>query len=144
MQIILEKFISKELLKWTKQFPDEFYEHIFRLKGWPYEMNKRVYPPVLGKYTNDIVYARLAPGLLKELKAISPRNEKGRLKHKYHQRLTKDVGHPKLAQHLSAVITLMKISKTWDDFKSFLDETHPIFGKTPNLPFGNEEYQKRK
>ena len=31
---ILEKFIADELQPWTKTFPYEFYEQIFRLKGW--------------------------------------------------------------------------------------------------------------
>ena len=34
---ILEQFISKELLKWAKRFPDEFYEEMFRLKRWKYQ-----------------------------------------------------------------------------------------------------------
>ena len=32
---ILEKFITKELQPWTRTFPYEFYEQIYRLKGWP-------------------------------------------------------------------------------------------------------------
>ena len=32
---ILEKFIADELRPWTKTFPYEFYQQIFRLKGWP-------------------------------------------------------------------------------------------------------------
>ena len=64
---ILEKFIAKELQQWTRAFPYEFYEQIFRLKGWPGpDGTKR--PSVIGHYTNDIVYARLAPGVLEELR----------------------------------------------------------------------------
>jgi hypothetical protein len=36
LERILEAYISKELLPWTKRFPDEFYEHLFRLRGWMY------------------------------------------------------------------------------------------------------------
>ena len=56
---ILEKFIAKELQSWTKTFPYEFYEHIFRLKGWtgPDGVKK---PSVIGYYTNYFVYDRLA------------------------------------------------------------------------------------
>ena len=65
---ILEKFIADELQPWTKTFPFEFYVLIARLKGWPssYAIKR---PSVVGHYTNDLIYSRLAPGLLKELKS---------------------------------------------------------------------------
>jgi hypothetical protein len=57
---ILEEFIAKECQPWTRTFPYEFYEQIFRLKDWDGpEGQKRT--PLIGKYTNDIVYERLAP-----------------------------------------------------------------------------------
>ena len=62
---ILEKFIAKELQPWTRTFPYEFYNQIFRLKGWPGpEGTKR--PVIIAQYTNDIVYERLAHGVLQE------------------------------------------------------------------------------
>ena len=111
---ILEKFIAKELVKWAKTFPDEFYEQLFRLRGWSY-VNLGGKPPfkrpiLVGKLTNDIVYDRLAPGVLDELKRKNPKDEKGHRKHKLFQWLTDDIGHPKLREHLVAVITLMKAS----------------------------------
>ena len=66
---ILEEFIAEELQPWTKTFPYEFYEEIFRLKGWPGPDGVKR-PSVIGHYTNDIVYARLAPGVLDELKQM--------------------------------------------------------------------------
>ena len=70
-------------------------------------------PQVVANYTKDIVYARLAPGILKELEARNPKNEKGYRKAKHYQWLTEDVGHPALAQHLYAVIGLMRLSDSW-------------------------------
>jgi len=34
---ILEAYISKELLPWTRRFPDDFFKHTFRLHGWEYK-----------------------------------------------------------------------------------------------------------
>jgi hypothetical protein len=48
--------------------------------------------------------------------------------------LTEDVGHPALAQHLHAVVTLMRVSKTWHQFKPMLDVAHPKRGDTLQLP----------
>ena len=58
-------------------------------------------PGIVGTYTNDLVYERLAPGILEELEARNPKDDKGHRKGKHHQLLTEDVGHPALAQHLS-------------------------------------------
>ena len=73
---ILEKFIAEELQPWTKTFPYEFYQQIFRLKGWDGPDGAKR-PSIIGHYTNDIVYARLAPGVLEELKSRTPRFPSG-------------------------------------------------------------------
>lgn len=133
LQKILEKFISTELIKWAKRFPDDFYKEMFRLKGWEWRRMKVKKPSVVGHYTNDIVYNRLAPGVLEELKRINPPVETGHRKHKHHQWLSPDVGHPKLRDHLSGVIALMKASTTWDGFKKMLDRAYPKVGDTMEL-----------
>ena len=68
---MLEKFIDRELQTWTKTFPYEFYEQIFRFKDWPNPKGVKK-PSVIGHYTNDFVYERLAPGVFDELKKIIP------------------------------------------------------------------------
>jgi len=135
---ILEEFIAKELRKWVKTFPADYYKELFRLRGWnfpnlPADQRKR--PILVGNLTNNVVYDRLAPGVRAELKKLTPRDEKGRLKHKLFQRLTEDVGHPKLREHLAAVIALMRASETWDQFMRALDKALPRYGDTPLLPF---------
>ena len=126
---ILEKFIARELQPWTKTFPYEFYEQIFRLREWGRpEGVKR--PGVIGKYTNDFVYERLAPGVLDELRTINPIISKGYRKHKHFQWFTTDLGHPKLKEHLAAVIALMRASSTWDKFKNSLNRALPKKGET--------------
>lgn len=126
---ILEKFIAKEFRAWTKTFPFEFYEQIFRLKGWPFDPSSMKSPRVLGHYTNDIVYKRLAPGVLKELRSRNPVVD-GRRKQKMFQWLTGDVGDPKLRSHLDGVIALMRVSDTWEDFVLFLRKAYPKYETT--------------
>jgi len=53
-------------------------------------------PSYIEHLTNNIVYDRLAPGVRDELKRLTPRDERGRHKQRLHQRLSEDVGHPKL------------------------------------------------
>jgi hypothetical protein len=125
LEEILERFISQELARWAKMFPDEFYEQMFRLKNWKFNQIPNKRPVQAGKLTNDLVYQRLAPGVLEELKRITPRGEKGRLKHKYFQRLTEDVGHPRLREHLSAILALMRAADEWSGFYRSLNRALP-------------------
>lgn len=135
LQAILDAFLRKELAAWASTFPDEFYHEIFRLQGWPWKMIAARRPRMVGKLTKDIVYARLAPGILKELEERNPANERGYRKARHHQWLTESIGHPALAQHLYAVIALMRVSKSWKDFRIMLDRAFPKRGDTLELPF---------
>ena len=92
LQRYLEILVRKELAAWAKKFPDEFYENIYRLKGWTWPgMGKNRYS-VVAYYTRDLVYERLGPGLLKELESKSPKNGDGYRASRLHQWLTEDVG----------------------------------------------------
>lgn len=132
---ILEAFIASELQPWVQTFPDEFYRELFRLRGLEYPRATVKRPQYFGHLTNDIVYKRLAPGVLAELKNVTPRDDQGRRKHKYFQRLTSNVGYPKLREHLGSVVTLMKLSSDWRDFMRKLDQIHPRVGDTIQIPF---------
>lgn len=128
LQAILDKYLQKEFAAWAKRFPDSFYREIFRLRGWSWNAMSVARPGVVGRYTNDIVYERLAPGILLELQNRNPTMEDGGRARKHHQFLTDDIGHPALAQHLHAVIGLMRASATWPQFKSLLDRAFPKKG----------------
>lgn len=132
---ILEKFVAKELRPWVKTFPADYYRQIYRLNGWEYDEATSGRPGIVGHWTNNIVYQRLAPGVLAELKKVTPRLESGRLKHKLFQRLTDEVGNPKLLAHIAGVVMLMKYSPDWKVFMERLDKEYPQWGKTLMLPF---------
>jgi hypothetical protein len=135
LQAILDRYLRKEFAAWAKRFPDEFYEQIFRLKGWQWRGMRVNRPQVVAHYTNDLVYQRIVEGLLKELQTRNPKDEKGERKAAHHQLFTDDVGHPALAQHLYAIIGLMRASTSWADFKDLLDRAFPKRGQTLLLPF---------
>ncbi|MBA3516254.1 MAG: hypothetical protein H0W59_01290 [Chloroflexia bacterium] len=138
LQAILDKFLRKELAAWAKRFPNEFYHEIFRLRGWEWKEMATRRPHAVANYTNDIVYARLAPGILEELQARNPKDERGRRKAKHHQWLTEDVGHPALAQHLYAVMGLMRASTSWQQFMTMLNIAFPKRGDTLMMAFMSE------
>jgi hypothetical protein len=135
LEEILEQFIAKDLRKWAKTFPDEFYKEMFRLRNWQYVPFSVKRPGVVGRYTNDLVYERLAPGVLEELKRKTPKTPAGHRKHRFFQWLTEDVGHPRLREHLTAVIALMKASTKWSQFYRMLQRALPRYGDTIPLDF---------
>jgi len=118
-----------------EDLPERLLRGMFRLKGMNYPEDNVQRPPLFGKLTNDIVYDRLAPGVLDELRRVTPRNEEGRPTRKFHQSLTNQIGHPKLVSHLGSVVTLMKLSDNWPHFMTLLDRIHPRLNKT--IPDGH-------
>lgn len=134
LQQILDAYLRKEFAAWAQRFPSSFYEEMFRLRNWNWPPVNMKTPRVVAKYTNDLVYARLAPDLLKELEVRNPTDERGRRRSKHHMWLTDDVGLPALAQHLHALIALMRASDTWDGFRTLVDRALPIRNSLTELP----------
>lgn len=130
---ILEAFIAKELRPYVPTFPPEFYKEIFRLNGWEYPTMSGKRPSIIGKWTNDLVYDRLAPGIREELHRLTPRDSKGRLKTKLFQRLTEEVGSPKLEQHLNILVALFKASDNWKGAMRGVNRALPAYGSNLNL-----------
>lgn len=124
---IFEQFVSKEIQKWIRRFPPEFYEHLFRLRGVPMsEGQKR--PAYFGHLTNDLVYKRLAPGILDELQRVNPVDpDRGSRKTAHHQRLTADIGINALNSHMGAVTAIMALTPDgqYDEFVAMLDRVKP-------------------
>ena len=131
---ILEAFVAKEIQPYLKTFPADYYENLFRLYKLPYppDGNKSWRPAFFGHVTNDVVYSRIAPELLPELKRAASKAER---KARLHQWLTQETGHPKLKEHLSSIVTIMKLSDSPDDFKRKVNAIHPRFGDTVDMDF---------
>jgi hypothetical protein len=125
LQEMLAKYASKELLPWTLRFPDDFYKELFRLRNWQWKSISLIRPSSLGKLMHDIVYERLSPVVVEELKRMAPRDERGRTKKAYHHSATIDVGHPALNNHLYAIIALMRASVSWDVFRRGVQRAFP-------------------
>ncbi len=120
---ILEDFIAKEQARWVKTFPDEYFIEHARLRNLNFQHNRKA--PLAGKDTANIIYQRLAPGVLDELRRKNPAR-----KAKHHQFLTVEHGHPKLREHIASVVTMMKLSNSWNSFLTKLDKIHPKYNST--------------
>ena len=139
LQEMLDKYLLAERAKWAKRFPDEFYKEIFRLRDWHWKGMQVNRPQVVGRYTNDIVWDRLAPGVRKELERLNPKTETGERRSRHHQWLTYDIGHPELQKHLNGVIVLMKsviqAKGGWEEFRRRLQRVFPKINTNLDLPF---------
>lgn len=134
LQKILAAYIEEELQPWVKRFPNEFYQQIYRLKGWEFKPHTQKRNQQVGKLTNQLVYELLPDGVLDELRAKNPvLDDKKRRAHKHHQFLTINVGNPNLERHLSQLIVLMRISRDWTEFEEHMLEAFPRFGKQTKL-----------
>lgn len=141
LQAYLEMVVRKELAAWAKRFPDEFYENIYKLKGWTWPGMKKNRYSVVAHYTNDLVYSRLGPGLLEELQSKTPKNDKGQRPNRLHQWLTEDIGHPLLAQHMHSIMMFQRLAIAnghgWKRFLLSVDQVLPKRGSNLQLPLGD-------
>jgi hypothetical protein len=142
LQAILDLYLRNEFAQWAKQFPLDFYKELFRLRNWQWRGMQVNPPQIVAHYTKDLVYARLAPGIVQELEVRNPLPETGYRKHKHYQFLPEDVGLPALSQHLYAVTGLMRAADRWKDFMTVIDRAHPRRGDTLQLPlFDGEDFK---
>ena len=117
----VNKHIAAEIQHYFPQFPAEFYKGIFRLNGWAYDdesIKKR--SPIVGKWTNEIIYHRFPAGVLTKLQELNPRNDKGQLKYRNYNLLSEHIGLPALQDYISNAIFLMNASSNWAKFKQLL------------------------
>jgi hypothetical protein len=130
----LEQFVAKEFRKWTRTFPLEYFRELCRLRKVPFPTEPPFrLPQYFGHLTNDIVYARMAPFILAELRRKNPAVAPGRRRHKHFQWLTENIGDPRLREHMWKVIGIMQVFEDWESFYRALDRVLPKFSTAPLL-----------
>lgn len=121
-------YISAELLPWIKVFEDDFYKEIYRLKGWEYNGYYR--NSYVGKITNFLVYNRLPKPVVDKLKELNPVIKsitgKNYIKHKLHQRLTREDGYIKLKELIASDMALMRAYDDWESFEVAYRKSYKI------------------
>lgn len=135
LQRFFREALQEEAGKWVKTFSDSFFEMIYRMRGWNWTGASKK-PSVIGIWINDIVYERIAPALLYELRKLNPKNEKGNRSYKHHQFLTEELGHPKLKEHISGVMAIGRLSNNnWTTFMKNLDKAYPKMYQQLDIDF---------
>jgi hypothetical protein len=122
---ILEDWVAKELRQWVGTFPLSFFKALCRLKNIPFRSDMKL-PRYFGHYVNDLVWSRLAPGLLDELKRKNPTLENGRRKNNHTQWITK-IGDPKLLYHIGRLEGIAEDFQPgeYDQFRAKVEQRLP-------------------
>jgi hypothetical protein len=126
----LKKFLSEHLRQWVRIFPADYFKHLCRLRQVELRADMKL-PQYFGKLTNNLVYKRLAPGLLTKLK--ERKRERGNPSNKLHSWLSEDVGFQGVLVHLGTVVGLMKIHTDYEAFEKQLNAIAPIYADSPGL-----------
>jgi hypothetical protein len=126
----LSKFLSESLRRWVRTFPGDYFKHLCRLKGVTLRPDMKL-PQYFGHLTNDLVWRRIAPGLLRALK--ERRSERGSPSNKLHSWTSDELGKPELLLHLGTVVGLMKLHTDYDAFHKQLDQIAPVYPEHPGL-----------
>jgi len=130
LQKILAAYIAPHFMPYTSRFPMEFFEELFRLRGWKmHKLSSKGSPKgprCAGKLINELIYNKLPPGVAEELRNKNPViNDKGQRRYKNYMFLTADVGDPHLTKQVAVVGTLMKISPNWRVFERHFERAFP-------------------
>lgn len=130
-RLVLEAFIAPEARSWELTFIDRYYREAYRLHGWRWQPGLRRHPGCLAGFTMRYVYGLLPEVVLRDLYLRNPKNSKGRRRFRFHQLLSKDIGHPQLRIAIEGVMSVMACSNNMDDFKVNYEAR---FGKQQLIP----------
>jgi hypothetical protein len=106
---LFQQYIADEIRQWDKEFPDEFFDMIYRLYGLKrINPNSFKHPVFFSKFIRKYIYKPLANSngaILEELESKNPVvYSSGGRRHKLFQFLSDQVGLPAFRQHLWKVV----------------------------------------
>jgi len=123
LQVKLRAYLSDELRKWEKTFPDQLWAEFGRLTNWKGSIYQR--PKYWGKLVMELVYECLDPDVATWLKEHKPAPRHGM---NYHQWLTGQYGLKKLTEHIWMLIGIAKTCTSMIELRRRMGE---MFGKIP-------------
>jgi prophage antirepressor-like protein len=116
--------------KWRKEFPQEFYQQLFRLKGkvMPEDLSTE---PWLAQLTPNLIYQRLVENLWKALQIVNPVIGKWR-RHKLHQYVAEGAPKEQLRAFIHECVGAMGSFMEWKAFYAHWESKYPIQRDLPD------------
>jgi hypothetical protein len=129
---LFKEFIRKECREWEKEFPDQFFEMIYRMYDLKRNKDKSKHPQFFGNFIRKYIYAPLANSNGAVLDMIEDKNpvvyKSGGRKYKMFQFLSDEVGLPAFRAHMWQVIGIGSATRTKDGFKKGFKMAFPESG----------------
>jgi len=110
------------------KFPNEvpFYKEMYRLKNWTHlDPNDYIKPPIVAKWTLEIIYGRFTKDVLPALETLNPAFSNGIRLHKHFQFLTQEA-QEKLIEFRDDAIRVMKTCSSWYEFRKKLHAEYGV------------------
>jgi len=119
LQFKLKLFLSEEMRKWEKTFPDQLWVEFARLTKWTGSLHQR--PKYWGKLVNELVYSYLDKDVYAWLKENAPKPSTGV---NYHQWLNSQYGLKKLIEHLWQLVGMASACNSMEELRKKMAEKY--------------------
>lgn len=118
LRMLIESYLSEEIRKWSKEFPDELFLQMDRIYGnLPTTSQNR--PKYYAKFIRKYIYEPIERGfLLDELDKRNPISTKGTRKHRFHSLLNEQKGLPSLRAQIWQVTGVLKTNSNKKKFEN--------------------------
>ena len=123
LQLKLNLFLSEEMRKWEKTFPDQLWVEFGRLTNWDGPVHSR--PKYWGKLVMELIYGYLDPDVAKWLKENAPKPRHGE---NYFQWPNEQYGLKRLMEHIWMVVGMAAACQTMAELREKMAER---YGKMP-------------
>ncbi len=132
-----KEFIREEMREWEKEFPDQFFDMIYKIYGL--EKKGANHPQFFGKFIRKYVYLPLANSSGAVLDQLDKKNPvvyaTGGRKFKMHQFLTDEIGLPALRGHVWQVIGIGNSVRSKGAFDAAFERAFPRDGDQGTFDF---------
>src|SRR5665213_2286816 len=127
LEFKLKLFLTEEMRKWDKTFPDDLWVQFGRLTKWKGSLHSR--PKYWGNLVMELIYEYLDADVAQWLRDNAPKPLKGQ---NYHQWMTEQYGLKRLIEHIWKVIGL---ASGCEDMKELKYKMQEIYGKAPGFQY---------
>ncbi len=135
---LFKQFVADEAKEWQKEFPEPFFDVVYKIYGKTRSNNKSQHPQYFGYFIRKYVYQPLAGsdgailGMLEEKNPkVATKSGTKLRKKKLFQFLNEDVGVDALRRHIWKLIGLGEACDTKAEFEKKFAKSFP--SKTPQL-----------
>jgi len=117
-RMLIESYLSEEIRKWSKEFPDELFVQMDRIYGNE-KTTSRNRPQYYALFIRKYIYKPIEYGeVLGRLDKKIPITEKGYRENRLHSGLSEDIGLPALKSQIWQVLGVLKSSANKRKFES--------------------------